>query len=311
MYIGMRYEPKQQLKMIALVVGLGAVASLAVIVFLPGAALTQGGDWQGVYHLKNALGRMMALGLLCFGMLALSQRRHRTERVVMFLLCCALLWLSKSATAFVVSILMLALLPFRKVLSLRTRQLVAVAAILVPFAACALFWFAESSEQIFLALGRTSSLTGRIPLWQMVMREIAGRPFLGYGFTAFWHSWEGERVSDAVAWEAAVPNAHNGFLELWLGLGIIGLAIVVIGLWRNFRFAVRAARNHREIDQAWPLLLIAFTVCYNLTETSLLAVNSILWMAYVANSFWMVRVVQEEKYELALEQEQQELAYST
>jgi exopolysaccharide production protein ExoQ len=307
----MRYEPKQQIKMIARVVGLGAVASLAVIIFLPGVGLTAEGDWQGIYYTKNLLGRMMALGLLCFGVLSISQRRHRAKYVVMFLLCCALLLLSKSSTAVVVSIVMLAVLLCRKALFLRTRQLLAIAVILVPFLACALFWLVESSDQILRVLGRTSSLTGRVPLWEMVAKEIAVHPFLGHGFTAFWHSWEGERVSDTVAWEVAVPHAHNGFLEVWLGLGIIGLALVVIGLWRNFRFAVRAARNHREVDQAWPLLLVVFTVFYNLTETSLLAVNSILWMAYVANSFWMVRVVQEEKHEIALEQEQSELVYST
>jgi exopolysaccharide production protein ExoQ len=143
-----------------------------------------------------------------------------------------------------------------------------------------------------------------------VTQEIAVRPIQGYGFTAFWTSWEGERVSDTVNWEVAVPNAHNGFLEIWLGLGLIGLLLALIGMWQMLRSSVKVVKNHREIDQAWPLLLLIFTVLYNLTEATLPGVNSLLWMAYVANSFWLVRNAEEEKQAPVFE-ELAEPAYSS
>jgi exopolysaccharide production protein ExoQ len=309
LYLGMRYEPKQQLRMIALVIGLSAIASLAVCLVLPGVGFTPDGSWQGVYHLKNALGRMMALGALSFAVLILSQRRHRAALVCMFLLCCALMLLSKSATAVVVSLLIFALLPFRNLLLLRSRLLIPITAMLAVVVAGVGLWFAANSDKILAALGRDSNLTGRLPLWQYVITEISAKPILGYGFTSFWTSWEGERVSDAVNWEVAVPHAHNGFLEMWLGVGIIGLGIVLMSMWRNFRSGLRIAKARPGVDQAWPLLLLIFTVLYNLTETSLPGVNSILWMAYVANSFWLVRTVEEEKHEVEF-QEELEPAYS-
>jgi exopolysaccharide production protein ExoQ len=309
LYVGMRYEPRQQLKMFALVIGLGAIASLVAGLLFPGIGVTVDGSWQGIYFPKNSLGRMMALGVLCFAVQYLGQRRHRVARAGMFLLCCALLFLSKSATAVVVTFLMLAILPFRKMLLLRTRPLIGLVTVLFLFVVSAGWWAIEYSDKILLALGRTSSLTGRIPLWQLVIQEIAVRPIQGYGFTAFWTSWEGERVSDTVAWDVAVPHAHNGFLEMWLGVGIIGLAILLISMWRNFVSGMRVARARPEIDQAWPLLLLAFTVLYNLTETSWPGVNSLLWMAYVANSFWLVRTIEEEKHAVELHEEL-EPAYS-
>jgi len=112
---------------------------------------------------------------------------------------------------------------------------------------------------------------------------------------SFWNSWEGERVSETVNWEVAVPHAHNGFLEVWLGIGIVGLTLMLIGMWRIFRSSLNTARTHRDIEQSWPLILLLFTVLYNLTETSFLGVNSLLWMAFVANSFWLVRNAEEEK----------------
>jgi exopolysaccharide production protein ExoQ len=309
LYLAVRFEPKQQLKMIAWVIGLGAIASLVVVLALPSIGFMPDGSMQGVYNLKNSLGRIMSLGAFCFALLALGERRHRAVRIVMFLLCCALLVLSKSATAVVVTMLMLALLPLRKLIYLRARGLLAAAAILVPVMAAATFWAVEYSEDIFQVLGRTSSLSGRIPLWQLVMKSIDDRPIRGYGFTAFWSSWEGHRVSDTVNWDAAVPHAHNGFLEVWLGLGLIGLALMLINLSRNFLLALRVARSHREIEYSWPLLLVVFTVLYNVTENSLLAVNAIPWIAYGAVNYWLSRATHEEAIEHETEREA-EPAYS-
>jgi exopolysaccharide production protein ExoQ len=303
LYIGLRFDPKQQLQTIASVIGLGAVASLLVCLFFPGIGVTSDGCWDGVYLIKNTMGRMMAMGALCFILLALSERRRRIVRLGYFLLCCGLLILSRSATAVVVTVLIIAILPLRKLLYLRTRHLLAATALLIPFLAAAVIWSVESFDEIVLALGRTASLSGRIPLWQLVWDEITHKPLLGYGFTAFWNSWEGQRVSDTVAWDVAVPHAHNGFLEIWLGLGIIGLVMLLINLVRNFGMAVRSARTHPGAESSWPLLLLVFTVLYNLTENSLLGVNSMPWLAYVAVSFWLVREQQEEEIEPVLEME--------
>jgi len=294
LYLGMKLEPKQQLKMIALVIGLGAIASLVVGLLFPGTGIVDN-SWQGVYHLKNSLGRMMALGMLSFALLALAERRRRVVRVTMLLLCCSLMLLSRSVTAIVVCSLVFALLPFRKLLFLRTRQLVLVFPVVLAAVSAITIWTVVHLEDILKTLGRDSSLTGRVPLWQYVAREIADRPIQGWGFMAFWNSWEGERVIGSVNWDVAVPHAHNGFLEVWLGVGAIGLVILVIGMVQNLSSALHIARNNRDIDQSWPLFLLIFIVLYNLTENSFLAVNSVMWMAYVANSFWMVRTAHEEQ----------------
>jgi exopolysaccharide production protein ExoQ len=313
LYLGMRYELKDQLRLMAWAIGIGAVCSLLAVVVLPGVGFSSDGGLQGVYNMKNSLGRMMSMGAFCFGLLAVVERRHRAFRLLLFLLCCALLVLSKSATAVVVTVLMFALLPLRRLLYLRARKLAVVAVCLGPVAAAGIFWLVESSDEVLQSLGRTSSLTGRIPLWHEVLKEVALRPFRGFGFSAFWGSWDGQRVSDTVAWDTAVPNSHNGFLEIWLGLGLIGLALLLISLARTFVLGFRAARSHRSIDASWPLLLVLFTVLYNLTESSLLGVNSLPWTAYAAVSFWLVRAAREEAVEPELQieaQREREPAYS-
>jgi exopolysaccharide production protein ExoQ len=309
LYLGLHFDPKQQLKLIAYAIGLGAIASLLVIIAIPSVGITPDG-MQGVYNLKNSLGRMMSLGVLCFVLLAFDERRKKAVHVGMLLLCGVLLVLSKSATAVVVTMLMLATLPFRKLLYLRPRRLLAAITVTVPMVAAATFWVVESSEDILSAFGRESSLSGRIPLWQLVVRAIWDRPIRGYGFSVFWNSWEGERVSDTVKWDSAVPHSHNGFLEVWLGLGIIGLAIILISLLRNLLFALHVARSRHEIQYSWPLLLVIFTALYNLTEVSFMMVNSTPWIAYCGASYWLVRAVREEAFEPE-RQPEAEPAYSS
>ncbi|QNI33066.1 O-antigen ligase family protein [Alloacidobacterium dinghuense] len=293
LYLGLLNEPKEQLKAVGYAIGLGALGSVAVAILVPSVAFMPTGELQGVYFLKNTLGHMMSLGAFCFALMALYERGRRVVHVGMFLLCCVLLVLSKSATAAVVTMLMLILLPLRKLLYLRTRRLLAAIAVLGPVLAFTTIWIVNSSEDLLAALGRSSSLSGRIPLWQHVLQQIGDRPILGYGFSAFWNSWQGERVSDAVNWDSAVPHAHNGFLEVWLGLGIVGLVMILLSLSRNFLLSLRIARSNREMEYSWPLLLVIFTALYNLTENSFLVVNTTPWIAYCAASYWLAGTARE------------------
>jgi O-antigen ligase len=315
LYLAIKLEPKEQLRVMALVLGLGAFFSLIVAVMDPSVGIARGGawegsGWQGVYFQKNSLGRMMSFGAFAFALLAIGERRWRALRIAFFLLCCGMLFMSKSASAVVVTMVMLAMMPLRKLLYLRTRRLMAIGAAVLPLAAVFIFFAVEYADEILQSLGRTSSLTGRVPLWRLVLAEIAERPIRGWGYSAFWGTWEGLRVSDTVGWDVAVPHAHNGFLEIWLGLGIVGLGMVLISLARNLLLALRAARTHREPEFAWPLLMVAFTVLYNITEVSLMGVNSMPWMAYATVAFWLARFVRQEQALPALVEPEAQPAYS-
>lgn len=230
---------------------------------------------------------MMALGTFIFVLLAIERRRKRWICISMAVLCAVLLLLSQSATAIVVCVLMLTLLPFRKLLTMGNRVLIPLLAffsmLVMPFIA----WLVGNSNAILRILGRDNSFTGRIPLWNVVLQEIASRPLFGFGYGAFWATGEADRVRATIGWNA--PHAHNGFLEMLLGVGLIGGAFFSIGLLRNLGFAVHAARIGGQIGDSWPLFFIVFNLLYSLTESSLLGANSILTMLFVANSYWVVR----------------------
>ncbi len=108
-------------------------------------------------------------------------------------------------------------------------------------------------------LGRqeqSEGLTGRIPLWDELLGYVHARPLQGYGYQAFWTEKQIEDISDDMDW--TLREAHNGYLETVLGVGLIGgailLAITVVGLGR----VVAGYRATGDPGLAFLLGLLAF-----------------------------------------------------
>jgi O-antigen ligase len=94
------------------------------------------------------------------------------------------------------------------------------------------------------ALGRGSDLSGRRELWAQIL-SFHSNPILGTGFDSFWLGERRQRMADSHWWNPA--GAHNGYLETYLNLGLIGLSILIgliiatfwrirQGLFRNFEW---------------------------------------------------------------------------
>jgi O-antigen ligase len=87
----------------------------------------------------------------------------------------------------------------------------------------------------------TSTLTGRLPLWDILIPEIAQHPWLGVGFAAFWNPSNVYKI-EQLAGETWV-SAHNGFLEELLNTGVVGLAILLAFHFYAMVVVVRQARQ--------------------------------------------------------------------
>jgi exopolysaccharide production protein ExoQ len=93
------------------------------------------------------------------------------------------------------------------------------------------------SGRLSEALGRGSSMSGRTVLWAGLL-EVDTNPILGTGFESFWlgdRLKQLEREGTSVA-AGKVPNeAHNGYLETYLELGLIGVFLLIALLVATFR----------------------------------------------------------------------------
>jgi O-antigen ligase len=117
---------------------------------------------------------------------------------------------------------------------------------------------------IIHALGRNTSLTGRASeIWPLLI-PMAPSPLFGAGFESFWLGPRLQKVWDAFP-NLFVSEAHNGYLEVYLQLGAIGLILMIIILVHGYRRSVAAFR----IDPTSGSLMLAFVLTatiYSYTE---------------------------------------------
>lgn len=115
------------------------------------------------------------------------------------------------------------------------------------------------------ALGRNPTLTGRTEIWGILLNWNIN-PILGVGFETF---WLGERVAQI---ENLIPGlflneAHNGYLETYINLGLLGLAITIILLFATYFKAHRALLEDFDFGR-YRLAYLAAFIAYNWTEAA-------------------------------------------
>lgn len=286
-YFAGRYEMEEQLRLLAWAVGIAVVASLLFGFMLPAYGLqpeTRGVFWRGIYNHKNTLGRLVTLGAVVFVLRLKEARGQRAGAFAMLALSVVLLLLSGSKTALVIALGLAALLPLYSAARWHYSLYIPLFIVAVLVSTAAATWLLGNYETVLTALGRDVTLTGRTELWSVVLEMIRRRPWLGYGFSGFWLGWEGESywVWQAVGWD--VPHAHNGFLDLMLDLGVVGLVLFGAVYVRSFVVAARAIRAEKSAAWLWPLCYLTFMLLYNFTESAILRHNSLYWALYVASS---------------------------
>jgi len=114
------------------------------------------------------------------------------------------------------------------------------------------------------ALGRKPDLTGRTEIWNIVI-PMAPNPIGGAGFETFWMGPRVVRIFELVGGPQMTNEAHNGYIELYLNLGLLGLALIGLILGQGYRTSFRAFRR----DRGFGALLLAYVVtavAYNTTE---------------------------------------------
>ena len=109
------------------------------------------------------------------------------------------------------------------------------------------------------ALGRGQTLTGRSEIWAFLVPIAMQKSILGHGFGGFWTS--------AMS-EAAKGPAHNGYLDIILNLGFVGLILFSM-------FLLSCCRRFQKTllhDFDWGVFGICFLlmgVVHNIAETSI------------------------------------------
>jgi O-antigen ligase len=280
-YLATRFELRDIVVLLSWGLVAVGLASAAVALELPslGRDHLRGDAWSGLFTTKNELGRVMALAAVVWLLRYVTRDAHRLGSAAAIGLSTALVVLSESKTALVVLTGVVLILP--AVIALRSRpRLVAPGVTALLAAGAALAIWIESTPGFLARFADPALLTGRAEIWGAVWNMIREQFWLGYGLGAFWRGVEGP---SALVWSAsgtATQHAHNGLLDLWLALGLVGVAVVVAAFLLAFRRACALFISADGVAGLWPVVFLSFLLLYNLTESTLLSPNTLYWILF-------------------------------
>jgi O-antigen ligase len=127
-------------------------------------------------------------------------------------------------------------------------------------------------------MGRDTTLTGRTALWDELL-QMSADPVLGAGFESF---WLGDRATSLWARHWWRPNqAHNGYLEIYLNLGLIGVVLLAAVIVRGYRNVV-ASLSYDPSGGRLRLAYLTAAVLYNLTEAAFKGMHLVWIVCFLA-----------------------------
>jgi O-antigen ligase len=146
----------------------------------------------------------------------------------------------------------------------------------IAFAVLLVALFPNGFTYVVEALGRNTTLTGRTDIWGDLL-GMDLNPWLGTGFESF---WLGERASFLAKKYYFHPNqAHNGYIEMYVNLGLVGLGFLVLLMAQGYRRIVDAYRSNVGLSTL-KLAVFVTAVVYNVTEATFKVMHPI-WIVFL------------------------------
>jgi O-antigen ligase len=250
-----------------------------------GRAYSQGGIamYTGVTSHKNSLGMLCMASLFYFFwnylMLRqkvkpyLSYKKEYGIHILFFLMAGWLLYMSSCSTAILATAIGIGFLLLTELPIVRTN--IKYINFLIIFLVVVFFVVEldhDTAALVAPSLGRDATLTGRTQLWDELMAMKINR-VVGTGYESFWLGDRAQYFWDKYWWH---PNqAHNGYLEIYLNLGCIGLFLLMGMLCATYRAITKKLLmdlNHERLK--FIFLIIFFLV--NITEAYIRGL-SLMW----------------------------------
>jgi O-antigen ligase len=270
------------------------VVCFAGVVLLPELSIHQAtdlaepelaGHWRGFFSHKNGAGAGMAV-LIFIGIFVIRTFSPGLGALIVALAAFFLVFTeSKSPIRLLPLVLVVSVVLTR----LRNPAAKFAVAIAMPLVIAVLTIGSVLFGPIQALVGRLLSdptFTGREEIWRFAIDHIAERPVVGFGFQAFWGT------SDLVSawtylesWGYRASDAHNGFLNIAVMTGLVGLAISMIWIF------VQPLTDHIRTppDRSDPALTLLFLqiwlfgLCVSGFESELFNGGSMIWFMMVVS----------------------------
>jgi len=249
-------------------------------------------SWQPIYGgvtmFKNLLGMtclVAGLGSLWSFMVAWRERkgrdrlRHMGPHAIIIAMAIYLFLTADSMTSFACFVLagsLIVLASLRRISRKPTTVHLLVAAV-IALALCAVFL---PEANLVQSLGRDPTLTGRTRIWAAVI-SVVRNPMLGAGFESF---WTGDRLHKiwVLINEPGIQEAHDGYLEVYLNLGWIGVALLAVLIVSGYRNVITLFRRDRKAGTIRLAFFVAGLV-FSITEAGFRMMSPV-WIVFLLST---------------------------
>lgn len=252
-------------------------------------------SWQGITTSKNVLGQVAMTSAICF----IWERIRRWEKkegiIIDYLFIIMSLYLLKgsdrsismtSFSVFVFGIFIFLCLQLMKSQQEMIKQLFILLLFAIISTLLTLIWhtvnpFSPDSliSSAIVAMGRDMTLTGRTDIWRDVFDVASRSPIVGTGYGGFWIGRQANIPwTMSLTWTLA--QAHNGYVDVYLQLGFVGLFIlfaVFISVIPKIIFAFQLDFEYARFRMTF-FLLILFV---NITESTFMRADHNMWFLFL------------------------------
>jgi O-antigen ligase len=235
------------------------------------------GDWRGLYNQKNVTGAVCTITVILF--LFTRNGKYNWIGWLVSLFAIGFLVMTQSKTS-------IALLPVALIAGISyriawrnglSRAIFAVCtALLLLGAVVTLFIYADTISHM---LEDPTEFTGRSEIWQAYLAYVRDHPLLGTGYGMLSNTGTMSPMHNYVSsrWVEAIGDSHDGYLQVLVTLGGVGLGLAVLAL------LVEPLARFWPLDYAQPAFkamlfaLFVFFVLHNFPESDFLESDDAVW----------------------------------
>lgn len=203
------------------------------------------------------------------------KHNERYTAIFFIFISIILIIFSRSSTGVVtISLLipLLLILSKKKLSKLILQSAIAVAIILPVMNITSSFM-----NKIFMNLfGKGLTFSGRRYIWDYALQKLSTHPIKGNGFNSTEYLLKGKVIP---IYERVASHTHNGFLEVFLQTGLIGIILLVSIVIIAYKYTFRLEKKEANLIRAYIVIFIVFNFMepYFLSSISVIT----LWLPIV------------------------------
>lgn len=267
-------------------------------VFLaPQVSVDHSGLWAGLHSQKNVAGYFSAISTLIWLIAGFQRRRKLLIIIACFWLFFLIRTDLKTSILLFISVIIFSVYIYYGLNKRFSRSsvlfIILSLIILVVFSVLVRDLSTQSDPSAI-------TFTGRTQIWAFVWSNVVKTPFIGVGYGSFWAIGpSAPALLNASAFVAQYTEAHNGYLDVLVTLGAVGLALSIMAFLLPYRllFSYRSPHITGQLRAGilCAFAIMTFGLSHNFLESSIMQGLSWLWTITLISNWQAILYLREAR----------------